>query len=268
MLLLFTEEEEEFETEVHADANVVRQLRDLETSFCLMLSKFASILKECDNELSEARTFLNRACGSREFSNCKNIDELLDQLCHDHIDPFNLYRLRNLLKIFESKKEALDQIIGEYEKEKEAFLESTTVSQFQRAIVEKVEPILQKGKVLVTIKVLKKMKCDQLTLEDIENLAIDGFEDSQQHLVRMHAKSGSVIISWVFPVDNSCELEKSVRKNAAVFKNSIVEEVTIGGKIVFSLKEVSIYHFHKNDYLCRSKGARSSILFKENENSM
>ena len=239
---LFTEEEEdeEFETEVHADANVVRQLHDLETSFGLMLSRFGSIVKDCDNELSEARTFLNRVCGSREFSDCKNIDELLDQLCRDHIDPFNLYRLNSLLEIFESKKEALDKVIEKYEEKKETFLKSTTVSQFQRGIVEKVEPMLQKGKVLVTIKILKKMKCAQLTLKDIENLALEGFEDSQQYLVRMHAKSGSVIISWVLPEDHSCELEKSVRKNAAVFKKRGVEEVTIGGKIVFPLEEVRI----------------------------
>ena len=235
MLLLFTDEEDELETEVHADANVVRQLRDLETSFCLMLSRFGSILKECDEELSEARTFLNRACGSRDFSDCKNIDELLDQLCRDHIDPFNLYRLYSLLEIFESKKEVLDKVIKKYEEEKESFLKSTTVSQFQRAIVEKVEPMLQKGKVLVTIKILKKMKC---ALKDIENLALEGFEDSQQYLVRMHAKTGSVIISWVLLDDHSCELEKSVRKNAAVFKKSGVEEVTIGGKIFFPLEEV------------------------------
>ena len=233
-------EDEEFETDVHADANVVRQLRDLETSFSFMLSKFGSILKDCDNELSETRKFLNRACGSREFSDCGNIDELLDQLCQgDHIDPFNLYRFKSLLMIFELKKEALDKVIEKYEEEKDAFLESTTVSQFQQAIVEKVKPILQKGKVFVTIKILKKMKCAQ-TLKDIENLALEGFEDSQKYLVRMHATSGSVIISWVLSEDQSSELEESVTKNTVVFKNAGVEEVTVGGKIVFPLEEVSI----------------------------
>ena len=260
MLLLFTEEEEEFETEVHADANVVRQLRDLETSFGLMLSRFGSILKECDNELSEARTFLNRACGSREFSDCKSIDELLDQLCRDHIDPFNLYRLNSLLEIFESKKEALDKVIEKYEEKKESFLKSTTVSQFQRGIVEKVEPMLQKGKVLVTIKILKEMKCAQLTLQDIENLARKGFEDRQKYLVRMHAKPGSVIISWVLPEDHSCELEESVRKNADVFRKSGVEEVTIGGKIVFPLAEVRIQSSSQN-WLSMQKAKVPEVQF-------
>ena len=245
---MFLEEEEEFETEVHADADVVEQLRDLETSFGLMLNRFGSNLKDCD-KLSDAKTLLNRVCGW-EFSDCKSIDELLDRLCQGHlIDPFNLYRLKSLLKIFESKKEALVKAIEMYEEEKEAFLNNTTVSQFQRAIVEKVEPMLQKGKVRVTIKIPEEMKCDQ-TLKDIERLALRGFEKSQKYLVRMHATSGSVIISWVLPEDRSCELEESVRKNAGVFKKSGVEEVTIGGKIVFPLKEVRI---HKNGCLYKRR---------------
>ena len=233
----------EFETEVLADARVVCQLRDLETSFGLMLSKVGSIFTDCCSEFVKARSFLNRVCGSREFSVCENSDELLDHLCQGHhIDPFNLYRLKSLLKIFESEKEALGKVIGEYEEEKELFLESTTVSQFQRAVVDKVEPILRKGKVLVTIKILKKMKCAQ-TLKDIENLALEGFEDSQKYLVRMHAKPGSVIISWAFPEVHSCELEESIRKNAAVFKDAGVEEVIVAGKVIFpsTVEEVSTW---------------------------
>ena len=231
--------EERLEEEILADTNVVRQLLDLESSFGVMLSRFGSILEDCDNDLSKARKFLNRVC-SREFSDCNNIDELLDQLCQgNHIDPFNLYRLKSLLKIIKTEKEALSKIIVEYEEEREDFLKSTTVSQFQKAIVKKVKPILQKGKVLVTITIPEEMKCYR-TLKDIEILALKGFEDSQQYLVRMHAKSGCVIISWFLPEDHSCELEKSVRKNAAVFKDAGVEEVTVGGRIVFSLEEVRI----------------------------
>ena len=181
-------------------------------------------------------------CGSREFCDCGDSEELLDQLCQGHhIDPFNLYRLKSLLSIFESEKEALGKVIEKYEKEKETFLESTTVSQFQRAVVEKVEPILQKGRVLVTIKILRKMKCAQLTLKDIENLALAGFEDNQTFLVRMHAKPGSIIIMWVFPEAHLCELEETVKQNAAVFKDAGVEEVTIDGRVVFpsTLEEVS-----------------------------
>ena len=135
----------------------------------------------------------------------------------------------------------MGKVIEKYEREKDTFLESTTVSQFQRAVVEKVEPILQKGKVLVTIKILRKMKCTQLTLKDIESLALAGFEDSQTFLVRIHAKPGSIIIMWVFPEAHSCELEETVKQNAAVFKDAGVEEVTVGGRVVFpsTLEEVS-----------------------------
>ena len=85
------------------------------------------------------------------------------------------------------------------------------------------------------------MTKSQFTLKDIENLALEGFEDNQKFLVRMHAKPGSIIIMWVFPEAHSCELEESVKQNAAVFKDAGVEEVTVGGRVVFpsSLEEVS-----------------------------
>ena len=223
----------EFEAEVHADATVVRQLRNLESSFCLMLGKFGSILTDCSSEFPKARTFLNRVCGSREFSDCANIDELIDQLCQGHhIDPFNLFRLKSLLDIFESEKESLIKIIEKYEKTKEEFLKTTTVSQFQQAIVEKVKPILQKGRVRVTIKIPRNMNCPR-TLKDIEDLALEGFKECHKYLVHMHAEPGSVIISWVFPESRLCKLKELVRKNAPVFKDAGVEEVTIGGRVVF-----------------------------------
>ena len=179
-------------------------------------------------------------CGSREFIDCRDVDELIDQLCQGHhIDPFNIFRLKSLLDIFKSRKEALIEFIEKYEKTKEEFLTTTTVSQFQQAVVERVMPMLQKGRVRVTIKILRKMNCPQ-TLKDIEDLALEGFKDCHKYFVRMHAEPGSVIISWVFPEALSGKLEHLARENAAVFKGAGVKEVTVGGRVVFpsTLEEV------------------------------
>ena len=237
----------EFEAEVHADATVVRQLRDLETSYGLMLGNFGSILTDFSSEFSKARTFLNRVCGSREFSDCRDIDELIDQLCQGyHIDPFNVYRLKSLLKIFESEKESLTKIIEKYEEEKEVFLKRTTILKFQRAVVRRANPALKKGHKMtakLTIKVSPSFATNQ-TLWDIKNLAMKGFKECHQRFVRMHAEPGSVIISWVFSVALSGKLEHLARENAAVFKDAGVEEVTVGGRVVFpcTLEEVSQIH--------------------------
>ena len=73
-----------------------------------MLRNFGRQLVNCTSGVTEAKSFLNRVCGSREFSDCRDINELIDQLCQGHhIDPFNLFRLKSLLDIFESEKEAL-----------------------------------------------------------------------------------------------------------------------------------------------------------------
>ena len=244
--LLYTGKE--FEAE-DTDATVVRQLQDLETSFGRMLGNFGSILADCPSEFSKARTFLNRVCGSREFSDCRDIDELIDQLCQgNHIDVFNIYRLESLLDIFESEKESLTKIIEKYEEEKEVFLKRTTILKFQRAVVRRAKPALKKGQNVtakLTIKVSPNYTTNQ-TLWDIKNLAIEGFKECHKRFVRIHAEPDLeyVIISWVFPEALSGKLEHLAHENAAVFKDAGVEEVTVGGRVVFpcTLEEVRTSH--------------------------
>ena len=236
----------EFEVEDTA-ATVVRQLRDLETSFGRMLGNFGSILADCSSEFSKAMTFLNRVCGSREFSDCRDIDELINQLCQgNHIDVFNTYRLESLLDIFESEKESLTKIIEKYEEEKEVFLKRTTILKFQRAVVRRAKSALKKGHKMtakLTIKVSPSFATNQ-TLWDINNLAMEGFKECHRRFIRMHAEPGSVIISWFFPEALSGKLEHLAHENAAVFKDAGVEEVTVGGRVVFPciLEEVSQIH--------------------------
>ncbi len=84
---------------VHADFVVLCQLQELESSFAHMLGKFGRTLVS-HSRLNEAKLFLNRAIGSQEFSDCTEIDELIDQLYRGHhIDPFNIYRIKSLLDI-------------------------------------------------------------------------------------------------------------------------------------------------------------------------
>ena len=48
-------------------------------------------------------------------------------------------------------------------------------------------------------------------------------------------------MSWFFPDDQSDKFEALAKENATIFKDAGVEEVTIGGKVVFpsTLEEVS-----------------------------
>ena len=218
----------------------------MESSFGHLLRKFGRTLVNCISGFIEAKSFLSRVCGSQEYIKCKDIDELIDQLCHNHhIDPFNIYRLESLLDMFKSKKESLTTIIEEYEEEKKVFLKRTTVIKFQRAVVKRAKPALKVKKTTakLTIKVSPSFATNQ-TLWDIENLAMEGFKECQKRFVRMHAEPGSVIISWIFPKALSGKLEHLARENAAVFKDAGVEEVTVGGRVVFpcTLEKVSQSH--------------------------
>ena len=94
------------------------------------------------------------------------------------------------------------------------------------------EPILASGMAVVTIKVPKKMARIRI-LKDIEELAMEEFEECYKKFIRLHAEPGSIIISWIFSKGLSGKLEQLAHDNAAVFKDKGVVEVTVGGKRVF-----------------------------------
>ena len=73
------------------------------------------------------------------------------------------------------------EVIESYNEKKESFLKHTTVLEFQRAVVSRVEPILASGMAVVIIKVPKKMARHR-TLKHIEELAMEGFEGLSQEI--------------------------------------------------------------------------------------
>ena len=201
----------------------------------------ADLLTECKCDLSKAQFYLDDRLNTEEFSQCASFDALLRQLRKSHVDAFNTYYLQRLVTHF--KKDQLTERIKEYEAEKEKFLKDTTVLEFQHAVVSKVEPLPSGQMVKLTIKISKRL-ANKRNLKDMEELALLSFGENQRDFICMHAEPGSVIISWFFPEALSGKLEYLARENAAVFKDAGVEEVTVGGWVVFSstLEEVRTSH--------------------------
>ena len=223
--------------EIQASVAVLVRLRDLEISFANMLSNLLELLKKNhDCYFSKAQFFLNTLF-RREFNQCDGFESLLHQLHEYHMDSFNIYYLEALVGHLEN--EMLKHPIEVYKTKMGQFLKDTTILEFQQAVVSRVEPIKPDQMKEITIKVSKKL-AEDLTLEDLEELVLRGFHESQRSFIRIHMKTGSVIISWFFPEALSDKLEQ-LAQNTAVFKDAEVEEVTVDGKVVFpiTLEEVT-----------------------------
>ena len=225
---------EEIETEIKADAGVVEELQGLESAFSRTLVKVKRFLELNKCDLSEAQLFLDVLTDTTDFSRCDNFDKLIRRLEQDYIDVFNISRLVELVACFE--RDELTMVVEAYEDKKQRFLQNTTVLRFQRAVVSRVEPVIPKGKAVVTIKIPKKL-ASKRTLKDIEELAMEGFEEGHKSLIRLHAVAGSVIISWIFPEALIGKLVQLAHGNAAVFKNAGVEDVTVGGRRVYPVSQ-------------------------------
>lgn len=215
------------EAEIRANVPVVKRLHKLQDSFSRMMVTIRKHLANCD--FSDIKFYLNDITGTRGFSSCENIYDLLEQLRESYIDTFNIYTLHRLLSFIENKE--LDELVEAYENEKEEFLEHTTVLDFQRAVANKVKPVILKGSAKVTIKVSEKLATER-TLKDMENLVKEVFEPNQRYLVQLHAEPGSVVMMWLFPDVLIATLTNLSHKSAAVFKAAGVEEVTVDGRSV------------------------------------
>ena len=219
---------DETKAKIEANLAVVNDLKELENLFGRTLVQVKRLFNKCD--LSDALLFLDSVIGSEDFIECANFDKLMRKLQRDHIDVFNISILQQLVACFKNQEQT--EVIEAYNEKKESFLKQTTVLEFQRAVVSRVEPILASGMAVVTITISEKMASHR-TLKDIEKIAMEGFENDQKKFIRLHAEPGSIIISWIFPKELSGRLEQLAHDNAAVFEDSGVMEVTVGGKRVF-----------------------------------
>ena len=215
---------------IEADMAVVSNLKYLEASFSHMVVQVKRFLVRNKCDLSDALLFLDSLDGNEDFIGCDNFDKLMRQLQRHHIGVFNIFTLQQLAACFDNHGQT--EVIEAYNKEKESFLKHTTVLEFQRAVVSRVEPILASGKAVVTITISKEM-ASYRTLKDIEKLAMEGFEECHKKFIHLHAEPGCIVISWVFPKGLSDRLKQLARDNAAVFKNFRVVEVTVGGRRMF-----------------------------------
>ena len=214
----------------------MRQLLNLKGFFSRMLSHVRDIFTKCD--LSKAQFFLDIFNSTEEYSKCDSFDKILRQLVQQNsIDVFNIDLLQQLIACFNNDK--LTAAVEEYEAKKEKFLQDTTVLKFQQAVVSSVESVLPSGRARVTIKIPRRL-ARQLTMRDIEELALEGFEECHKSLVRLHATPGSVVIMWFIPMDLITKLEQLVHKNAAIFSAKGVEEVTVNGKRVFPVPQLKV----------------------------
>ena len=225
-----------FEAEIYANANVVRRLINLKGFFSHMLSNARDIFAQCD--LSKAQFFLDIFNNTEEYSKCDSFDKILRQLVQRNvIDMFNIDQLQQLIACFNNDK--LAAAVEEYEAKKRKFLQDTTVLEFQRAVVSSVEPVLPSGRAVVSIKIPRGL-ARQLSMKDIEELALEGFQECHKSLVRLHATPGSVVIMWFIRTDLTTKLEELVHKNAAIFSAKGVKEVTVDGKSVFPVPQSKV----------------------------
>lgn len=184
-------------------------------------------------DLAEVKLFLSSCFGIEELNECKSFYPLLEQLQRSHIDVFNISILDDLATSFDENDKSLTEVIKSYKREKNEFLNQTTIQEYSKAVrVSRPKPSTPNRMDIVSFKITE-MSCHK-TLRDIEMVAIEGFEGCYKKFICLHAEASTNIISWAFPEELSVRLENLAQENANIFESNDVLEVTVAGKIAFS----------------------------------
>ena len=244
------------------DVKVVSEIQDLESDFSHMYSEVRDVLTNSD--VAKAKFFLNDLFDTEEFTDCRTIDELLRQLRRSHVDTFNVYYLRKLVSLFHCDADIVKSI-NEYEEKQKKFLETTTVKEFQHAVVSKAQTDPPKGMAAISIRVPNVRESNKRTLKDIKALASKAFKGQDKHLIKINVTPGSIVITWYVPESLCDEFSRLAQENIAVLREEGVEKVSIVGKNIVTLStqdghKVSTQAGHNNDditccvclYICRS----------------
>ena len=217
------------------DLTVLELLKKLNSSFSSMITDLLGLFVSYKCDLSKARLFLGSFCrDDKAFGHCNTFKVLLEKL-QNHMDSFNIEQLEELVLYFNKKR--MTKCIEKYKKERDVFLEKTTITDFKEAVVSIVDPAKLTQRTKITIKVSEHFACNQ-TLGDIIELVQKAIGIDYRFLVQMHAMKESVIMSWIFPDALSQKLEALIQKNVEVFKDTGVLEVTVAEKVVYTLEKV------------------------------
>ena len=172
------------EIEIRASTTVVQRLRDLESSLAEMQIDLLDLLARYKCDLSKAQFFLDDILDTDKFSQCTSFSEILRQLRRGHVSTFNTYYLQRFVAYL--KEDEITKHIKEYEEKKNDFLKDTTVLSFQRAVVSKVKPVKPGQMKRLTINISGTLG-NKRNLKDIEELALNAFDENSRSLVCIHA---------------------------------------------------------------------------------
>ena len=215
--------------QIPADTEVIQQLQDLQLSFSHMLTDIRNLLANSDH--ADARFFLSDHLDTDEFKSCGSMEELLYQLRQRHLDTFNTHCLEQVLIRFE-REDGIGRV-QTYKEKMDQFLKSTTVLNFQQAVLCTAKPAVPEEKEVITITVSKKW-ANRKTLKDVMTLAEKGFEESHTTFISFNVIPKSILITWFFPRRLEATVRQLTVKNSSLFQEQDIEEVTVAGKTLYS----------------------------------
>ena len=204
--MYFTQDHLDFVTHagIFSGKSVTEKLQSLELSFSKMLTDIENIEKR------RSGWYYFMCFWKKSFR-------------QNHVDIFNTYDLESL------ENEEIKCLIEAYKRKRDAFMESTTVLEFQEAVSSTAEFAVPEEKECIKIEVSKNWAKEK-KLKDVMSLAQRVFGDNYGSLISFNVvpRMESFVVSWLFPKRLEFELQELVSTRRAVFQLEDVRKVEVG----------------------------------------
>ena len=183
-------------SEVHASGPVVDCVLRMRKCFSQMLTNMWQPHLSAKVDIIKVRFFLESILESDEFSTCKGFEDVLRRLRKGYINAFNTSYLEQLADYLEIDE--ITQLISAYKGKRDAFFKDPIVTEFQDAVVNKVE--LSGGVEVVPEVRVPRSLFNKRTQRDMETLATLFCDSYQKPAVQMDDLHESKNVTSCWPV--------------------------------------------------------------------
>ena len=232
---------EELELTIGRNDEIARAIEDLSDEYFTLIRETESAVKRMNPSLNDLKRFSQFYIGN----GVSTVDELFDQL-----KPFNLsdYKLlQKIVKAFLLAPNTVDDKISDYVKHWENFKTSTTIRQFTENIeqAQQSHSTTSERPGLCTIKLRLVGGWMDRTMDNLEKLVNELFEEKRHVLSHLKIVRGSVIVTFSAPLSEVDSLLVVAREHSSFSLKVGVSQLVVAD-IVITQSESSDFSFESS----------------------
>ena len=254
-------EEQSLVLKVHRKDNVARELERLKKMYFRLKMTAESALETANPSLRELKRFSQEYLSDKEVTTVEELFDCLKEFCF-----LDYALLENIVSIFLDSEERIVTDLNDYIQQLTDFKSSTTLNEFMETIENAQKSIQGTGACTVTLRLVGGWL--EKTMQDLDKLLREIFQDKTSVLAHLKIIRGSVIVTYLAPQSKEDCLIHFVQEKLFFIVLVGVCELSIGQKCInLSRNEVPQFSFECSLVLAVRNNDTTLLTFLLNINT-